>query len=177
MHRFWPDCRIGYSCQMSLESVQVCRATYPVTSQATELAGRDGGAAMSDTELSLVGLKGDRRRADTVYRRMMRLDGADVADCSVRPATRPHHVNIDDVVFFFFQAEDGIRDLIVTGVQTCALPISGLPGLNFAYIGGLVHYHSATDNLAAVDEGSVQHQGSYALALARHFGNLDLTKL
>src|SRR5438270_9248129 len=31
---------------------------------------------------------------------------------------------------FFFQAEDGIRDLTVTGVQTCALPISGadLPG-------------------------------------------------
>src|SRR2546430_145777 len=33
--------------------------------------------------------------------------------------------------FFFFQAEDGIRDLTVTGVQTCALPISwhraGLP--------------------------------------------------
>src|SRR5206468_6838661 len=27
--------------------------------------------------------------------------------------------------FFFFQAEDGIRDLIVTGVQTCALPIFG----------------------------------------------------
>src|SRR5206468_5860021 len=26
--------------------------------------------------------------------------------------------------FFFIQAEDGIRDLIVTGVQTCALPIS-----------------------------------------------------
>src|SRR2546429_9539652 len=27
------------------------------------------------------------------------------------------------VVFFFFQAEDGIRDVAVTGVQTCALPI------------------------------------------------------
>ena len=27
------------------------------------------------------------------------------------------------VVFFFFQAEDGIRDIGVTGVQTCALPI------------------------------------------------------
>src|SRR5215203_2438830 len=27
--------------------------------------------------------------------------------------------------FFFFQAEDGIRDIGVTGVQTCALPISG----------------------------------------------------
>src|SRR2546430_8855630 len=30
---------------------------------------------------------------------------------------------IDDAFVFFFQAEDGIRDLTVTGVQTCALPI------------------------------------------------------
>src|SRR2546427_5522765 len=30
--------------------------------------------------------------------------------------------------FFFFQAEDGIRDLTVTGVQTCALPISSASG-------------------------------------------------
>src|SRR5207245_3362057 len=29
--------------------------------------------------------------------------------------------------FFFFQAEDGIRDATVTGVQTCALPISQSP--------------------------------------------------
>src|SRR2546430_10348706 len=29
----------------------------------------------------------------------------------------------DSLDFFFFQAEDGIRDLTVTGVQTCALPI------------------------------------------------------
>src|SRR5205823_9591430 len=28
------------------------------------------------------------------------------------------------LAFFFFQAEDGIRDKLVTGVQTCALPIS-----------------------------------------------------
>src|SRR5256885_6627434 len=31
---------------------------------------------------------------------------------------------VDETVFFFFQAEDGIRDYKVTGVQTCALPIS-----------------------------------------------------
>src|SRR5690625_6307266 len=31
-------------------------------------------------------------------------------------------------LLFFFQAEDGIRDGHVTGVQTCALPISGGPG-------------------------------------------------
>src|SRR3989475_10902748 len=32
-------------------------------------------------------------------------------------------------VFFFFQAEDGIRDLTVTGVQTCALPICTPPDM------------------------------------------------
>src|SRR2546430_5494278 len=32
------------------------------------------------------------------------------------------------VWFFFFQAEDGIRDLTVTGVQTCALPIFTVTG-------------------------------------------------
>src|SRR5207249_11571553 len=46
-------------------------------------------------------------------------------------ASRPHHINSLLFVnhyslffFFFFQAEDGIRDRNVTGVQTCALPIS-----------------------------------------------------
>src|SRR5690348_18503341 len=33
------------------------------------------------------------------------------------------------IIFFFFQAEDGIRDGRVTGVQTCALPISNDPGV------------------------------------------------
>ena len=34
-------------------------------------------------------------------------------------------LNVDCLFFFFFfQAEDGIRDYKVTGVQTCALPIS-----------------------------------------------------
>src|SRR6266540_4542828 len=37
--------------------------------------------------------------------------------------------------FFFFQADDGIRDRDVTGVQTCALPISRRPGLGKALIG------------------------------------------
>src|SRR3989449_1499834 len=31
--------------------------------------------------------------------------------------------DVGGVVLFFFQAEDGIRDVAVTGVQTCALPI------------------------------------------------------
>src|SRR3989449_3605579 len=36
------------------------------------------------------------------------------------------------VFFFFFQAEDGIRDVAVTGVQTCALPICARPSLPLA---------------------------------------------
>src|SRR5207245_11557555 len=44
------------------------------------------------------------------------------------------------VMFFFFQAEDGIRDATVTGVQTCALPISRCrgdrPGDGAAVLGG-----------------------------------------
>src|SRR5207249_8727433 len=40
-------------------------------------------------------------------------------------------------VFFFFQAEDGIRDRNVTGVQTCALPISLALTLGALALGGL----------------------------------------
>src|SRR2546421_4717565 len=42
--------------------------------------------------------------------------------------------------FFFFQAEDGIRDLIVTGVQTCALPIwrqTNHQNVNCPFMGGM----------------------------------------
>src|SRR5204862_1222308 len=49
--------------------------------------------------------------------------------------------------FFFFQAEDGIRDLYVTGVQTCALPISSLcwlTGSSAGYeIGGMAARRAA----------------------------------
>src|SRR5690606_40900931 len=37
------------------------------------------------------------------------------------------------IFFFFFQAEDGIRDFHVTGVQTCALPILGKDTILFAF--------------------------------------------
>src|SRR5699024_12080804 len=39
-------------------------------------------------------------------------------------ARSPPHGRVRILVLFFFQAEDGIRDRNVTGVQTCALPIS-----------------------------------------------------
>src|SRR5256884_3562751 len=34
------------------------------------------------------------------------------------------YLTLSKFIFFFFQAEDGIRDVAVTGVRTCALPIS-----------------------------------------------------
>src|SRR6266566_10053295 len=54
--------------------------------------------------------------------------------------------------FFFFQAEDGIRDYKVTGVQTCALPIFG----NFttgAVSGVKFEDHNANGNKDAGDQG------------------------
>src|SRR5205823_7750943 len=46
--------------------------------------------------------------------------------CGARVFER-RHLQLTSPFFFFFQAEDGIRDKLVTGVQTCALPISSRP--------------------------------------------------
>jgi hypothetical protein len=51
---------------------------------------------------------------------------------------------------------------------------SGVSGFNFAFADGLNHYHTQLDNVEELDERSLQHHGSYALALTRHFSNLDL---
>lgn len=52
---------------------------------------------------------------------------------------------------------------------------NGLPGLNFAFLEGVTHYHTALDNAELLNEASLQHQGTYVLSLARHFGSLDLS--
>jgi MFS family permease len=51
---------------------------------------------------------------------------------------------------------------------------AGMSGLGFAYLEGFTHYHTRLDSLNNVDERSLQHHGSYALALTRHFGQLGL---
>src|SRR2546430_12831518 len=56
-------------------------------------------------------------------------------------------------VFFFFQAEDGIRDLTVTGVQTCALPISDVTG--FGLLGHLRTLLEASGAAAEVRAAAV----------------------
>ncbi len=51
---------------------------------------------------------------------------------------------------------------------------AGMTGLHVAYTGGLTNYHTPLDTPEALDERSLQHMGSYALPLARHFGNVSL---
>ena len=50
---------------------------------------------------------------------------------------------------------------------------AGYQGLNFAFIEGVMNYHRATDTLQNLSRGSLQHQGDYAVELARWFGNVD----
>lgn len=52
-----------------------------------------------------------------------------------------------------------------------------VPGLNFAFGAGLEAYHSALDTPQNLSAASLQHHGSYALALSRYFGNIDLARM
>ena len=86
---------------------------------------------------------------------------------------------IDDVFVFFFQAEDGIRDHCVTGVQTCALPISpdllftdsqpsddtelDMPDIPvYAQRQVIITNDNAADFKGAVEESSMLHMRCYA---------------
>src|SRR3989442_8956222 len=82
-------------------------------------------------------------------------------------------------IFFFFQAEDGIRDADVTGVQTCALPICYVYSLYLQPLPGcpLSNTHSGKSDRGFPDRTSErpapqqpfvllkQHQFSYAYCL------------
>src|SRR2546423_3820230 len=69
------------------------------------------------------------------------------------------------LVFFFFQAEDGIRDKLVTGVQTCALPILVIAGPYFCLelIEAAAALALSTDEspvaVTALDQALVVHTG------------------
>lgn len=50
----------------------------------------------------------------------------------------------------------------------------GMAGVNFAFVGGLPHYHTPLDSVANLSLASLQHHGENALAAARAFGDADL---
>lgn len=51
---------------------------------------------------------------------------------------------------------------------------AGRPGLNFAFVGGVGHYHTPLDDLAHLDDGSVQHQGDTVLGAVRALAEAPL---
>src|SRR5574344_2233409 len=68
------------------------------------------------------------------------------------------------VIFFFSKAEDGIRDDLVTGVQTCALPILGLDTMTLKEKGWL---GAMVKNKAALKEGIELSSESIAYTMSR----------
>src|SRR2546429_8520053 len=63
--------------------------------------------------------------------------------------------------FFFFQAEDGIRDVAVTGVQTCALPIFALPSTKAARLA--IRTQQVIANESDLTATADPFAGSYAI--------------
>src|SRR5690606_39513023 len=69
-----------------------------------------------------------------------------------------------ELLYFFFQAEDGIRDFHVTGVQTCALPIFRASPMSWVGVSskqttgrfrlGLSAYRSSTSSIRATNSAS-----------------------
>jgi hypothetical protein len=65
---------------------------------------------------------------------------------------------------------DEIYKRLPNSTDLTVFKAAGRQGMNFAYIHGVTHYHTQLDNLENVDARTVQHHGSYALALTRYFG-------
>lgn len=72
---------------------------------------------------------------------------------------------------------DEIYKRLPNSTDLTVFKAAGRQGMNFAYIHGLTHYHTQLDNLENVDARTVQHHGSYALALSRYFGTAAAEEL
>lgn len=69
-----------------------------------------------------------------------------------------------------------LYELLPNDTDFTVLRRRGASGLNFAFIGDQEHYHTAKDDLASLDLGSLQHHGDNALAAARALANADLAR-
>jgi hypothetical protein len=69
-----------------------------------------------------------------------------------------------------------VYDLLPNDTDFTVFRDRGLPGFNFAFIRRAAHYHTALDALAQLEPASLQHHGEHVLALARHYGEVDLRR-
>src|SRR5205809_1119870 len=79
----------------------------------------------NETQREIDGIQSDTSRKykkDKVYAQNEML-AYQQKESTARVASIMENTNLSKQQYFFFQAEDGIRDVAVTGVQTCALPI------------------------------------------------------
>ncbi|MDR0267448.1 M20/M25/M40 family metallo-hydrolase [Paenibacillus sp.] len=73
-----------------------------------------------------------------------------------------------------------LADLYRTMPNDTDLTVSlreGIPGLNFAYVASWEKYHTTDDSIENVSKATLQHHGENALAIASHFGAMDLSQL
>jgi Peptidase family M28 len=67
-----------------------------------------------------------------------------------------------------------IYDLLPNDTDLTVFKRRDVPGMNFAFIGDALHYHTAADNLENLSVASLQHQGDNALAAVRGLAGADL---
>jgi hypothetical protein len=67
-----------------------------------------------------------------------------------------------------------IYKLLLNDTDFTKFKEAGLAGFNFAYINGYAYHHTAGDSVENVDERSLQHHGSYTLALTRRFARVGV---
>ena len=89
---------------------------------------------------------------------------ADLLPIFARSAVRPFASSTADLVY----------KLMPNDTDLSVFRARGVPGFNFAFIGGLERYHTPLDDIAHLDASSVQHQGEQALALTRELAASDL---
>ncbi len=68
-----------------------------------------------------------------------------------------------------------IYNLLPNGSDFTPFKDAGVSGLNIGYVDDFVNYHSMTDSPENLSLKSLQHQGSYIMGIAKHFGNLNLS--
>ncbi|NOU18381.1 MAG: M20/M25/M40 family metallo-hydrolase [Bacteroidales bacterium] len=68
-----------------------------------------------------------------------------------------------------------IYNLLPNGSDFTPFKDAGVSGFNIGYVDDFVNYHSMTDSPENLSLKSLQHQGSYIMGIAKHFGNLNLS--
>src|SRR5258706_15675481 len=77
-------------------------------------------------------------------------------------------------MFFFFQAEDGIRDWSVTGVQTCALPISPI---DWEFVNGSPTFKGMPRSGQYREASAAQREGPFRRELALRKSSLGIIRI